>query len=79
MTNDNDKSYIVEVVRQYVPDLRRMGRTWKACCPFHEERTPSFIVDPERGTWHCFGKCSTGGDARGFAQLWEERHNTPVG
>lgn len=62
---------IVETVRGYVPALKRVGRSWKAPCPFHSERTPSFIVDPDRGTWHCFGSCSTGGDVIGFVQRIE--------
>ena len=62
---------IVEVVRGYVPELRKMGRTWKARCPFHSERTPSFNVDPERGTWHCFGSCATGGDVIEFIRRKE--------
>ncbi len=62
---------IVEIVQGYVPALKRSGRSWKAPCPFHSERTPSFTVDPERGTWHCFGACSTGGDVIGFVQRIE--------
>ncbi len=62
---------IVETVRGYVPALKRSGRTWKAPCPFHTERTPSFTVDPERGTWHCFGACSTGGDVIEFVRRIE--------
>ena len=62
---------IVETVRAYAPDLKKTGRTWKARCPFHSEKTPSFNVDPERGTWHCFGACSTGGDVITFIQKKE--------
>ena len=62
---------IVETVRAYAPDLKKAGRTWKARCPFHSEKTPSFNVDPERGTWHCFGACSTGGDVITFIQKKE--------
>ncbi len=62
---------IVETVTRYVPALKRSGRTWKAPCPFHTERTPSFIVDPGRGTWHCFGACSTGGDVIEFVRRVE--------
>ncbi|MPZ99299.1 MAG: DNA primase [Dehalococcoidia bacterium] len=62
---------IVETVGGYVPDLKKAGRTWKARCPFHNERTPSFVVDPERGTWHCFGSCSTGGDVLEFVRRVE--------
>ena len=59
---------IVETVARYVPELKRSGRTFKAACPFHSERTPSFIVDPGRGSWHCFGACSTGGDVIEFVR-----------
>ena len=62
---------IVATVASYVPNLKRSGRTWKANCPFHNERTPSFIVDPSRGTWHCFGACSTGGDVIEFVRRIE--------
>ena len=62
---------IVEVVGGYVPNLKRSGRTWKANCPFHNERTPSFIVDPGRNSWHCFGACSTGGDVIDFVSRFE--------
>ncbi len=56
---------IVEVISAYVP-LKRTGRHYKGLCPFHAEKTPSFIVFPETGTWHCFGACSTGGDVFTF-------------
>jgi DNA primase len=58
---------IVDYIQRYVP-LKRAGRSWKAPCPFHAEKTPSFVVDPERQTWRCFGQCATGGDVIEFAR-----------
>jgi len=57
-----------EVVRWYLPEIKRQGALWVACCPFHEEKTPSFKVDPRRGTWHCYGACSSGGDQIAFVE-----------
>lgn len=55
---------IVELVQSYVR-LEKSGNYWKAPCPFHQERTPSFVVNEERNMWHCFG-CNKGGDAFAF-------------
>ena len=63
---------IVDTVSGYVPNLKKSGRSYKALCPFHNERTPSFTVDPERGSWHCFGACSTGGDVIEFVRRIEQ-------
>lgn len=61
---------IVEFIGQRV-ELRKRGRYYVAPCPFHEERTPSFVVYPESQSWHCFGACSTGGDIFTFVQRQE--------
>ena len=56
-----DRLDIVEFIRQYVPSLKRAGKTYKACCPFHQEKTPSFTCSSEKGLFYCFG-CQAGGD-----------------
>lgn len=59
-----------EIVSGYAP-LQPSGRNFKANCPFHQERTPSFYVYPDRHTWRCFGACATGGDVFTFVMKAE--------
>lgn len=64
-----EKLNIQDVVAPYVK-LRRAGRSVVGLCPFHKEKTPSFHISPERGTYHCFG-CGEGGDAFSFIEKVE--------
>jgi DNA primase len=61
---------IVEVIARYT-QLKRAGAVYKGLCPFHNERTPSFVVFPNTGTWRCFGACGTGGDVITFVMRRE--------
>src|SRR5678809_1160459 len=62
-------SDIVEVISAYFP-LKRAGANFKALCPFHQEKTPSFHVSPQRQTFHCFG-CGVGGSVFRFVMDYE--------
>ena len=65
------RNNIVDVISSYVPDLRRRGGTFKCCCPFHNEKTPSFTVNQERQIFKCFG-CGIGGDVFKFVQEYDK-------
>src|SRR3954471_13889790 len=64
-----DRLSIVEIIGPYVK-LNRAGKSMVGLCPFHKEKTPSFHVSPERGSWHCFG-CGLGGDGFTFIEKVE--------
>ncbi|MGB6327463.1 MAG: DNA primase [Halarcobacter sp.] len=61
---------VVDVVSQFI-ELKKSGANFKACCPFHGEETPSFVVSPAKQIYHCFG-CGVGGDAIKFVMEYEK-------
>lgn len=69
-----DRCDIVEVIAAYIP-LKRAGRNFKALCPFHHEKTSSFVVSADKQIYHCFG-CGAGGNAIGFV-MHQERLEFP--
>ena len=60
-----DANDIVETLSEYIPNLKRAGKDFKALCPFHQEKTASFLISPTKGIYHCFG-CGVGGDVFKF-------------
>jgi DNA primase len=65
-----ERSDIVELIQRYIP-LRRAGANLKANCPFHKEKTPSFVVSPQKQIYHCFG-CHAGGNVFTFISEYEK-------
>lgn len=68
---DKANQDIVEVIRGYVPDLKKTGKNWSACCPFHQEKSPSFTVSEDKEMFYCFG-CGASGNALGFVMQHEK-------
>lgn len=64
-----NKADIVSIISSYVP-LKKKGRNYLGLCPFHQEKTPSFTVSPEKDLWHCFG-CGVGGNVLSFVMKIE--------
>lgn len=65
-----EKIDIVQVIGSYI-EVKPAGRNFKARCPFHGEKTPSFMISADRQTWHCFGSCNEGGDVFSFLMKYE--------
>ena len=71
-----DRVDIVDVINSRV-QLKKAGKNYKACCPFHEEKTPSFTVSQDKQFYHCFG-CSAGGNALGFVMAFDRLDFIPA-
>ncbi len=67
---------IVEIIGSRI-QLKKAGRDYKACCPFHGEKTPSFTVSPAKGFYHCFG-CGAHGTALGFLMEYDRLEFVPA-
>src|SRR5688572_26090798 len=64
-----DRLDVAEVISSFIP-LKKSGTNFKAVCPFHNEKTASLMVSPQKQIWHCFG-CGEGGDIFGFVMRYE--------
>jgi DNA primase len=65
-----NRADLVRIIQPYAPDLKKKGANWMACCPFHQEKSPSFSVNPAKGFYKCFG-CGKGGTAYNFVMEME--------
>ncbi len=65
-----NRADIVRIIQPYAQDLKKKGANWMACCPFHQEKTPSFSVNPSKGYYKCFG-CGKGGSVYNFLMEME--------
>lgn len=65
-----ERANVFDVVSDFI-ELKKAGTVFKACCPFHNEKTPSFVVSPSKNIWHCFG-CGKGGGAVAFVMEHEQ-------
>ncbi|MEP6788635.1 MAG: CHC2 zinc finger domain-containing protein, partial [Acidobacteriota bacterium] len=65
-----NRADLVRIIQPYAADLKKKGANWMACCPFHQEKTPSFSVNPSKGFYKCFG-CGKGGTAFNFLMEME--------
>src|SRR5680860_1689410 len=60
---------LVDFIREYI-QVKAVGANFQALCPFHREKSPSFVISPDKQIWHCFG-CGKGGDVLSFVQEME--------
>jgi DNA primase len=65
-----NRADLVRIIQPYAQDLKKKGANWMACCPFHQEKTPSFSVNPSKGFYKCFG-CGKGGSVYNFLMEME--------
>jgi len=72
---------LAELCRRRGIELKGQGENLAGCCPFHDDREPSFVVTPAKNLWHCFGECNKGGDVIAFVMAFEKvsfRHAVDV-